>query len=172
MVDEEQLIDFIQRFINDFTDLLQTIEMTSNENLFIIQINDEQTNFALPATFYSFAQRALSLQHRLQRFSRTKIQQRREEICKGIEKNYSNEFRQIHWENDVETRLSKLSSNSFVVFLRAMINALNLYVEILQENSSTNKTFRILPIFKYLQQQVVCRCCFLFLHFDSLVRID
>ena len=156
MTEEEKLFDHIRSFLNDFVELLQTIQMTSTENLFIVKI-DETTNFALPATFQSFSQRSTSLQNELQRFIRSKAQRRREEICKGIENDFSTRFRRIHWQNDLKTRLIELQKppfERFVCFLRAMINALDFYVEILDEKSSTNKTFRILSIFDNVRKQV------------------
>ena len=153
--EEQQLITCLQSFISDLTKLLQTIEMTSTENLLVISLDDgEGASFALPATFRSFEQRSNSLQHRLQRFVRSKAQRRREEISKGVETEFSPSTRSIRWENDVKNRLTDLQKTPLVDFLRAIVNALDLYVEILRETSSSNKTFRILPIFQYVQRQV------------------
>ena len=181
MTDEEQqLIDCLQRFISDLTNLFQMIEMTSTANLLVLPLDQEggggegETSFALPATFRSYEQRAISLQHRFQRFVRSKAQRRREEISKGIEAEFSSSIRQIRWENDVKTRLSNLPKTPLVAFLRTMVNALDLYVEILGETSSANKTFRILPILQYLQRQVFVSLSFSssLIPFDQLCNIS
>jgi len=149
----EKIFCDIGTFIIDYVTLVQMIH-ENNESTMNIKIDKEE--FYFPATFTEFSQRANELQHGLQRQIRILAQKRRNEIFKGIENVnkhvlIANRYR---FDDAFKTRLEQIQinvSDKNIHRIQVIIDALELY----NDESFSNITFRLLPIINHIQKQVI-----------------
>ena len=121
--------------------------------------------FLLPATMQQISQRANDLQRRLQRCMRTMAQQRRQSIARGSGTTNGSGDRRRPPSMDAatwKTRLTDLQSSPvsketgrMLGYLRAMVDAFELYEELRMNESMRDPTFCLLPVLQHLQKQVV-----------------
>ena len=113
--------------------------------------------FLLPATLQQISQRANGLQRRLQRHMRTMAQQRRQNIVQGSEATAESERSSPVDVEAWKTRLSRVQSSPdrMLSYLRALVDAFELYDDLQTNPSVRDPTFRLLPVLQHIQKQVV-----------------
>jgi hypothetical protein len=149
----EKIFCDIGKFIIDYVTLVQMIH-ENNESTMNIKIDKEE--FYFPATFTEFSQRANELQHGLQRQIRILAQKRRNEISKGIENVNKHVLttNRYRFDDAFKTRLEQIQiniSDKNIHRIQVIIDALELY----NNESFSNITFRLLPIINHIQKQVI-----------------
>ncbi|CAF1081911.1 unnamed protein product [Rotaria sordida] len=159
----------IHKFIIDYIKFITKIYKNSNKsNINILTIKLNKHNFLLPATLNEFSQISHELQYRLKIHIRNLVQQRRNNISKGINIDNENilinnekEFYQFdnHFKNHLEqlqTNILDININKMIQYIRTIIDDFELYDDIQINKYSFNITFRLLPILKHIQKQLCC----------------
>lgn len=161
-----QIVNDIQSLVFDYSRLLRKIHKSSskkksNSNILCVLLGDN--DLLLPATFHSFSQRTRHLQIRLESLSRKLAQSRRHSIINGLKndmKSLTIDEREKSKRKTIEIRneLEKISINQtnkqMIQRLGLIIDACDLFNEIIQVDDVSDKTFRLLPVIGQIHRQV------------------